>query len=65
VEVWVDGRQIARETPLRYHRLPAGTHKLTLVYPPTGKKWTRTVQVQANRELSVFADTQSGEIRTR
>ena len=62
VKVFVNGKQVASETPLRNHRLAAGTHKLTVVNAASGFKVQRKIKISPNKTLSIFVDVQKGTL---
>ena len=65
VEVWVDGKKVADETPLKRHVLPAGTHDLRFVNARAGFDKPFRYEVVADREVEISVDTKTGKIDVR
>ncbi len=56
VEVWVDGKRVKDETPLRHFDIAAGRHTLRLVNAGLRYELVRTIEIQPDKELDVFVD---------
>lgn len=56
VSVYVDGALAARETPLRSHRLAAGSHQVRFVNGAVGFDETRHVVFEANKPRTIRID---------
>lgn len=65
VEVWIDGKKVADETPLKRHALTAGAHDLRFVNPRAGFDKPFRYQVAADREVEIAVDTKTGKIDVR
>lgn len=50
---YVDGRQIAPETPVAGHRLTTGRHRVSVYFPQQGRRVNRTVMIEANETTGV------------
>ena len=61
VEVWVDGKRKARETPAKL-QLSAGRHTLRFVNGSLNFDQKRTVTIRQDKTLNVFVDTESNYI---
>ena len=59
-EVWVDGRRIAQETPLRLHELAPGAHQVRIWNPSLRLEVRTSVRTLAARETVVRADLRTG-----
>jgi hypothetical protein len=62
VEVWVDGKKVADDTPLRNHSLPAGRHMIRVVHPDSGFSKEAPFDVKADGEVRVFVDVPSKKL---
>lgn len=62
VSVWVDGKRIVAQTPLRDFALPAGSHKLRFVNKARDFEAERTVKIAPGQALEVYVDTTSGNV---
>ena len=49
-EVWIDGRNTGKLTPLVDYKLPCGRHRLTLKNPELGAEKNETVTVRAGEK---------------
>lgn len=65
VEVWIDGKKVADETPLKRHALTAGAHNLRFVNARAGFDKPFRYEVVADREVEIAVDTKSGKIDVR
>jgi hypothetical protein len=64
-EVWVDGKRIAVETPLKKFQLPAGAHTLRFVNPRKAFLIEKPMQIPADRELSLFVDVNAKTVKAQ
>ena len=62
VQVWVDGKFVAAETPLKRHELSAGPHTFKFANPVASFTKTYRLTVVADREIELTVDTTSGRI---
>lgn len=65
VQVWVDGKKIAEETPVKRHVLSAGKHDFRFVNARAGFDKSFRYDVAADREVEIAVDTKSGKIDVR
>ena len=65
VEVWVDGKRIAVETPVKRHKLTEGTHQFRFVNGNASFDKPFTYTVSADRDVEISVDTKSGKIDVR
>lgn len=49
------GNRVSEDTPLSELKLPMGTHKVTVTYPPTGKKVSKKVFISKNQAVTCTA----------
>ncbi len=49
--IQIDGKAIARPSPVIGLKLAAGEHELVLEHPPSGKKRTKTITIKAGKHL--------------
>ncbi|HVO31732.1 MAG TPA: hypothetical protein VMV18_13390, partial [bacterium] len=64
-QVWVDGKQISRDAPVKAYRLTAGTHEVVFVNPPAKFRLEKKVVVPANADVSFFVDVKAGTAQLR
>ncbi|HVO30844.1 MAG TPA: protein kinase, partial [bacterium] len=63
VQVYVDGRLVATETPLRRFSIPSGRHVLKFTNPAAHFSTETSVDIPANGERAFFVDVKSGAVR--
>lgn len=63
VQVWVDGRMITRETPLRDYKLPAGSHEFRFVNGALKYNAAKRITIPANGSVTVSVDVPKNAIR--
>ena len=65
VSVYVDGKMVIAETPLRRHKLPAGRHVIR--FQNSAAKFTaeRIIEIGADGEKNVFVDVKTGQVSVR
>lgn len=63
VTVFIDGRRVAAETPLRRYRLSAGKHRFRFENAAAKFERTRVFTITANRTSEIFVDTKNKQIR--
>lgn len=62
VEVWMDGKRLAKETPVRKMRIKAGKHLFLFKNGQMNFSKTKTITVKKDQSLDIFVDTFSGTI---
>jgi serine/threonine protein kinase len=62
VEVWIDGKQVSRDTPLRNWSLPAGTHSFKFVNPAESFTLTKSIAIPGDRKTSIFVDVTANSV---
>ncbi len=62
VEVWIDGKLVAPETPLRNHELTPGKHKLRFVHPSSKAVLEKQIEVAAGADLQVQVDVKAKSV---
>ncbi len=60
VQVWIDGTQVAEQTPLRGHSVTAGRHQVRFVNPVT--KFDKVTTIDVDRDLVLKVDPSSGTV---
>jgi serine/threonine-protein kinase len=65
VSVLVNGAEVARETPLRRHALPAGTYRVRFDNPIMKFSIEKTVVIAAGKDQSFFVDVAAGTVSER
>ena len=65
VRVFIDGRLVTNETPLRNFKLPAGRHTIRFQNPAARFTIDRTIEIVADRERDVFVDVKTGSVTIR
>ena len=62
VQVFVDGKMVIAETPLRRHRLSAGKHTLRFQNPTTKFLVEKVIDIPAEVERNIFVDVKTGAV---
>ncbi len=65
VEVWIDGRKVARETPLRPTQIAAGRHTLRFVNPALKADISYVLDAPAGRSIELAVDAKSGSVKMK
>jgi len=65
VEVWVDGKRVSVDTPLRAFSLPAGPHSFRFVNADAHYLGEKQMTVPPGGELKVSVDVPKGTIRAQ
>lgn len=61
-EVWVDGKRVTPETPLRRLKLSAGDHVVEARHPQMGRV-SKRIRVSRGEHVRLFVDVRKSEIR--
>jgi len=62
VQVFVDGKMVIAETPLRRHKLSAGRHTLRFQNPTTRFLVEKQIEIPADIERNIFVDVKTGAV---
>ena len=54
-----------RETPVRRHRLEAGTHEVRFLNGEMKLDLTKTIEIEADTEMSLFVDAKEKSVTPR
>jgi len=65
-EVWVDGKRVAEETPLKRFPLSSGKHTLRFVNPDKGVQFQKehAIDVPAGGEVKLFVDVKASTVKS-
>lgn len=65
VQVWIDGKLVDPETPMRLHELKPGPHELTVIHPDFKFKKTVRITIESGKDLELFVNVAEGKIEKR
>jgi hypothetical protein len=65
VQVFVDGKMVIAETPLRRYKLPAGRHTLRFQNPPMKFQVEKAIDIPVDVERNIFVDVKTGALTIR
>ena len=65
VEVWVDGMQVSKQTPLRKHTLPAGAHTVRFVNAALNFALESRVELTADADTRLHVNAATGAVEKR
>lgn len=63
VRVYVDGKLLAKETPLRELELEPGAHTVLFKHPPSGFVLSEQIQLKAQEPVVLFVDVEKGAVK--